>query len=90
MPKLASGEENPKEILTLVEACNFTGLSKSSMYKLVHSRAVPYYKPNNKLVYFKRVELEEYLTRYRVKASYEIEEEAINYVVIGKKGGGKS
>lgn len=88
MSNVTEQVENPDKILTVEMASKFLGIAKSTLYKMVHERKVPFYKPNNKLVYFKQSDLFEYLTRYRFTASYEIEEQAINYVVNGK--GGKS
>jgi len=75
-----------KEILNFVEACTFLSYSKSYLYKLTHSRRILHYKPNNKMLYFKRSDLEDWLLRNRVKTADEIEQEAIDYVA-KKKGG---
>lgn len=51
-----------KEILTLDEAAQYTGMKKSYLYKLTASKAIPHYKPNGKNCFFRRTELEEWLT----------------------------
>ena len=51
-----------KEVLTVDEAAEYTGMEKSYLYKLTASRAIPHYKPYGKKCYFKRQELEEWLT----------------------------
>lgn len=51
-----------KEILTLDEVAQYTGLKKSYLYKLMASKAIPHYKPNGKICFFKRTELEDWLT----------------------------
>lgn len=76
-----------KDILNLGRASEYTGLAKSTLYKLVHNRKITFYKPNNKMVYFLRTDLDEYLTRYRFKSASEIELDATNYTVNGKRGG---
>ena len=48
-----------KEILTLDEAAQYTGMKKSYLYKLTASKAIPHYKPNGKNCFFRRTELEE-------------------------------
>ena len=73
-----------KEIYNLSEACTFLDYSKSYLYKLTHSRQIPHYKPNGKKLYFKRTDLEAWLLRNRVRTADEIEQEAIDYVVIQK------
>lgn len=51
-----------KEILTLDEAAQYTGMKKSYLYKLTASKAIPHYKPNGKNCFFRRTELEEWIT----------------------------
>jgi len=68
-----------KEIYNFSEACVFLDYSKSYLYKLTHSRQIPHYKPNGKKLYFKRVDLEDWLLRNRVKTADEIERQAIDY-----------
>ncbi len=51
-----------KEVLTLDEAARYTGLKKSYLYKLTASKAIPHYKPNGKNCFFRRTELENWLT----------------------------
>ena len=65
-----------KEILTLEEAAIFLGISKSCLYKMTHNQVVPFYKPNNKLVYFERSELIKWIRSFRVASNEDIESEA--------------
>ncbi len=81
-----TSENLNKEILNFNDASTFLNYSKSYLYKLTHSRQIPHYKPNGKMLYFKKSDLEEWLLRNRVKTADEIEQEAIDYVV-NKKGG---
>ena len=46
-----------KEVLNLEEAAMFLGISKSSLYKMTHNQVIPYFKPNNKMVYFETLPL---------------------------------
>lgn len=50
-------------MLTLDEATAVTGMSRSCIYKLTSQRKIPCYKPNGKLVYFDKSELETWLKR---------------------------
>lgn len=50
-----------KETLSFKEACFYTGLSSSQLYKLLKGRGLPYYKPNGKLIFFNRKELDNWL-----------------------------
>jgi excisionase family DNA binding protein len=61
-----------KNILTLNEAAIFTGLSKSYLYKKTSNRQIPFYKLDGKLIYFKKIELEEWLLSTRVPSNSEI------------------
>ena len=65
-----------KEILTLEEAAIFLGISKSCLYKMTHNQVVPFFKPNNKLVYFERSELIKWIRSCRVASMDQIESEA--------------
>lgn len=51
-----------KEVLTLEEVAQYTGLKKSYLYKLTAAKAIPHYKPVGKNCFFRRTELEEWLT----------------------------
>lgn len=61
-----------KEILTFEEACIYLGRSKSFLYKLTSMRLIPHYVPNGKVIYFKRLELDEWILRNRRKTRNEI------------------
>ena len=66
-----------KEILTLEEAAIFLGISKSCLYKMTHNQIIPFYKPNNKLVYFERSELMNWIRSCPVSSMSQIESEAV-------------
>lgn len=69
-----------KEVLTLEEAADFLGLSKSQIYRLTSTNAIPHYKPSGKYIYFDRAELIEWTKRNPVKTKREHELDAIKYV----------
>ena len=73
-----------KTILTFSEACEFTGISKSYMYRLTSSRLIPHWKPRQKMIYFKKIDLENWLLQNRVTTIDESEEKAIEFC---KNGG---
>ncbi|MDT0690051.1 helix-turn-helix domain-containing protein [Salegentibacter sp. F188] len=52
-----------KEVLTLEEACDYTGISQSYMYKLTSAGKIPHSKPSGKMIYFERVKLNSWLLR---------------------------
>jgi excisionase family DNA binding protein len=69
-----------KTVLNFDEAANYTGLSKSYLYKLSCSGGVPCYKPNGKTLWFNRIELDQWLMRNRKATNAEIEAKAENFV----------
>lgn len=75
-----------KPVLTFSEAAEYTGLSKSYLYKLTSLRKVPHYKSQGgKLTYFDKKELEDWMLSNRVATITEIEKTATSYVVTGKR-----
>ena len=78
-----------KNVLNFDDVVLLTGLSKSHLYKLTCTRQIPHYKPNGKQVYFDRAEVEAWMRQNRVNTQMEAEQQATDYVVTGKKGGGK-
>lgn len=61
-----------KEILSLSEAATYTGLSKSFLYKKTAKREIPFYKLEQKLIYFKKTELDAMLLSNRLAPVSEI------------------
>lgn len=53
-----------KEILTFPEACIYTGISRSTMYKLTSAKKIPHYKTVG--LYFLRSELDGWIRSHRV------------------------
>lgn len=46
-----------REILNIQQAADFLGVARSYLYKLTMKRAIPYSKPNGKLIFFRREDL---------------------------------
>lgn len=76
--KLLLGQKN---VLTFDEGCEFTGLSKTYMYKLTHRNKIPFFKPHGKNIYFSREELENWLMQNPVKTAEQKDKETTDYVV---------
>ena len=57
---------NQKEILTFKEACIYTGISRSTLYKMTASRKIPHYKTT--ALYFERAELDSWIRQHRVNS----------------------
>ena len=84
--RIEAGTLLQKEVLTFEEACRYTGIGKSYMYKLTSGQKVPHFKPFGKLVYFNRAELENWLLQNPIKTIDEIEAIAGTYI---NRNGGK-
>ncbi|MBT4399541.1 MAG: helix-turn-helix domain-containing protein [Bacteroidetes bacterium] len=50
-----------KTVLSFSETAEYTGLSKSYLYKLTSAGVIPHYKPTGKMLYFKKTEIDEWL-----------------------------
>ena len=67
---------NTKNILSCGEAARYSSLSPSYLYKLTSARKIPHYKPQGKLVYFRRADLDEWLLSNRVATMGELDQQA--------------
>jgi excisionase family DNA binding protein len=61
-----------KEILTIEDACLLMGLSKSYVYRLTSEQQIPHYKPLNKVIYFKRSEIERWIFKNKIHSIEEL------------------
>lgn len=68
-----------KDVLTLEDVAQYTGLSRSQIYKLTSSGEIPHYKPNGKYIYFDRLEVDNWLRRNRIASSDEVASKAAGY-----------
>jgi len=81
-------EISQKVFLTLEEAAHFTGLSKSYIYKLTSRGKIPHSKPQGKLIFFERVNLENWMRQGSsgILSTAKVEEQAAKFVTL-KPGG---
>ena len=70
-----------KNVLSFDEASTFFNLSKSYLYKLTSGNLIPHYKPQGKMLYFEKSELEAWLRQNPVRTKTQIEQEAQKYVL---------
>ena len=78
-----------KNVLTFDEAARYIGVSKSDLYKRTSNREIPHFKPRGKMVYFDRVELENYLKQNPVQTAAEIEAKASTNITLNNRKGKK-
>jgi excisionase family DNA binding protein len=72
-----------KPVLDIEEAAAFTGISKRTLYELTANREIPYYKKGIR-VYFRKDELEAWLTETRILTNQEVENRAATHVALKK------
>ena len=65
-----SVQPSDKEIMNLEEVVQLTGYSKSAIYKLVHQRKIPFYKPahGGRKLYFMRKDILDWMQGQRIPA----------------------
>ena len=80
--KLVSASKN---VLTLEEAVEYTGISRGYMYKLTASGEIPFSKPRGSRIYFSREKLEQWLLSNQHKSSMELKNEAVEYTFRRKR-----
>ncbi len=69
-----------KDTLTLEEACLYLGIKASFMYKLTSRRLIPHSVPNGKLIYFQRLELDQWALRNKRMTKEQMEHNSKNYL----------
>ncbi|WP_437369263.1 helix-turn-helix transcriptional regulator [Maribacter litoralis] len=62
-----------KEVLTFEETCDYTGISRSYLYKLTAAGQIPHSKPNGKLIFFERKKIVDWLLQNERRPIPEIE-----------------
>ena len=68
------------EVLNLNQAAEYVSLSKSAIYKKTSERNIPHFK-NGKKLYFKKSELDDWLTKHKIDTQEEIEKQATDYII---------
>ena len=70
-----------KNVLSFEEASRFLNLSKIYLYKLTSGNLIPHYKPQGKMLYFEKTELEAWLRQNPIRTQAQTEAEAQKYVL---------
>lgn len=71
-----------KTIYTFNEGCDYCGISGSSMYKLTSTKRISFSKPEGKLIYFKKEDLDAFMLRNRQATL--LESEGLNKIKTSK------
>ena len=72
--------EQTNQLISTAEAAKFLGIKVSYLHKLMMRRVIPYYKPNGKLCFFSKADLDAWLTNIRVRSQAEIDSDAARYL----------
>lgn len=73
-----------KDVLDIEEAALLTGYKVKGLYTLTSEKRIPHYKKNGKL-YFKKSELEAWMTENKVLTDEEINSRAETYTATHKR-----
>lgn len=73
-----------KPILTAKEMAMYMGIKLSTLYKMTHNNIIPFSKPNGKMIFFDRVEVENWMRSNRYATQQEVSQQAAAYC---QKGG---
>lgn len=68
-----------KKFLTTDELSAYINVSKSSVYKLIRERSVPFCRPNGKHIYFEKEKIDEWILRKSHMSTYEMQQSAHSY-----------
>ena len=74
-----------KTILTVDDLIDYTGFKRSYIYKLVHLNEIPYSKPQGKILFFDREEIDHWLRQNKSQSKSQIGSNAIDYFFKSKK-----
>ena len=72
--------EQRRQLMTSREAAEYCGFTLSYFRKLMMRRAIPMYKPGGKVCFFKREDLDAYLTGIRIASQDEIDDFATSHI----------
>ena len=67
-----------KKVLTFEETCEYMGVSRSFLYKLTSRRQIPHSKPNGKMIFFEKSEVNDWLLRNRRNSNVKLKSKSKN------------
>ena len=74
LSKLESLISSSKTVMNTDDLAAYTGFAKSSIYKFVHRKEIPYFKPTGKQLFFSKEKVDAWLMEKSVKSKDEIAE----------------
>lgn len=79
---LEISKHNAKNVLDADDVAMMLGVTRPYVYRLTSKKLIPHYKSEIGKVTFKRVEIEEWLTRYKVETKDESKGKAAKLLVV--------
>lgn len=76
---------NTKKIFSVEELSDYTGYSKSTIYKMTQKGVLPYSKPNGKHIFFSKEKIDQWLLSNSSQSHSEIKAKAEEYILKNKK-----
>lgn len=74
-----------KRVLTFEEACDYTGFSRSYLYKLTAGKKIPHSCPNGKIIFFSKDRLDFWLLQNERESNQNLENKALAYTLRNKR-----
>lgn len=71
-----------KKVMTLEDLAAYSGLAKSTIYKMTANQEIPHAKPNGRYIYFDRDEINAWLLRNKVKTAEQLNMDAATYTTL--------
>lgn len=74
-----------KKVLTFEEACEYTGIKSSYLYKMTSTKQIPFSKPNSGKIFFNKEKLDNWLLQNETESKLLIEKRALSYTLKHKR-----
>lgn len=74
-----------KTVLTRRDVALLTGMTTATIYRLTTEHRIPHYKPNGRLLYFDRKEIEDWMKQNRIGTIQEAERTAAKHIITHKR-----
>jgi excisionase family DNA binding protein len=80
--KIKDTEKNHTEydIMSIEETASYLGCFKQTLYHYTSTRMIPHFKINRRVM-FRKDDIIKWITEHKVKTSWEIEQEADDYII---------
>lgn len=73
-----------KDMLTMDDMALMLGIGKPYLYKLTSAKIIPHCKPTGKLIYFDRLDVENWIRQSKVLTADELESQVETYLATGR------